>query len=104
MRKNLEHNEDVQLIAPLQMWGRHRDVGLEAEEGHKNGPETKQVLGMASEKTVPSTAPEARARAEARGLREELSGLVDAHKLGQDRHRCGDQGVVRTRSSTTERL
>lgn len=38
MRKNLEHNEDVQLIAPLQMWGRHRDV-LEAEEGQENGPE-----------------------------------------------------------------
>lgn len=36
---NSEHNEEVQLMAPLQMWGRHRGMGLGAEEGHKDGPE-----------------------------------------------------------------
>ena len=59
---------------------------------------------MATEKTVPGSAREAWARAEAQGLRGGLLGPADANELGQDRHRCGDQGAVRIRSSTAERL
>lgn len=57
---NLEHNEEVQLIAPLQIWGRHGAVGLGAEEGHQDGPELQRVSGRATEKPVPSSACAAR--------------------------------------------
>lgn len=62
----LEHNEEVQLMAPLQMWGRHRRVGLGAEEGHQDGPETQRVPGRATKQPVPSSASAARALAELR--------------------------------------
>lgn len=65
---NLEHNKEVQLMAPLQMWGRHRGVGLGAEEGHQDGPEIQRVPGTATEKTVPGSASEAWGHAEAPGL------------------------------------
>ena len=38
MRTNLKHNE-VQLMAPPQMWGKHRGAGLGAEEGKQDRPE-----------------------------------------------------------------
>lgn len=40
MKMNLEHNEEVPLMAPLQMLDRYRDVRLEADEGHQDRPET----------------------------------------------------------------
>lgn len=99
----LEHNEEVQLMAPLQMWGRHRGVGLGAEEGHQDGPETQRVPGRATKQPVPSSASAARALAELRSPGTAARpGSADGR--GQDRHTRGGEGAVRTRNSTAERL
>lgn len=91
---NSEHNEEVQLMASLQMWGRHRAMGLGAEEGHQDGPEIQQVPGRASEKIVPGRASGAWAHAGAQAIRGGLPHPADADELGQNRHRFGDQAAV----------
>lgn len=64
---NLEHNKEVQLMAPPQMWGRHGGVGLGAEGSHQDGPEFQGVPGRATEKPFPSSTPAAQALAELEG-------------------------------------
>lgn len=63
---NLEHNEEVQLTAPLQMWGRNGGVGLRVEESHQMGQNYSESL---AEKPFPSSAPAAGVLAELWGSR-----------------------------------
>lgn len=46
MRMSLEHNEEVQLMAPLQMWDRHRGMGLGLRRATRMGQENSESLAQ----------------------------------------------------------
>lgn len=103
MGMNLEHNEEVQLTAPLQMWGRHGGVGLRVEESHHVGQNYSESLAGLRRSPSPAVLLQQRCWLSS-GAQGTTARPSNADGWGQDRHRRGGEGMVRTQNSTAERL
>lgn len=97
---NLEHNEEVQLTAPLQMWGRNGGVGLRVEESHQMG----RITASPWQRSPSPAVLLQQGCWLSSGARGAAARPSSADGWGQDRHRNCGQGTVRTQNSTAERL
>lgn len=100
---NLEHNEEVQLTAPLHTWGRHGGVGLRVEESHQMGQNYSESLAGLQRSPFPAVLLQQCCWLSS-GDQGATARPSNAECWGQDMHRHGGEGMMRTQNSTAERV